>query len=435
MAENTIPTDAQKTRRMLFAAVLVGFAVRVLVVAFTIGPFLEPDQTQYAFGLEGGRIAAAIARGEGFSNPLPIPTGPSAWRAPVYPYLMAGFFKAFGIHTLAAAIPMYALNCLLAAITAIPLFHIGKIAMDERVGRWAAWIWTLFPFSIVNSTQKVFDTALAALLVAWLLLDTLRMRGETRPSRWIWHGLLWGFAILTHTGVLLVLPFWWAWLLWYRLRGQLKLAPTLLAHAKLFLIGGIALLLSVAPWMVRNFLVFGKFVPFRSNLALELYVGNRPGMVEYRSEKGHPTSDPAAARRMQQLGEVPFMEEKKQEFLQFVKQYPGEFVARSVRRFFHYWTSAWDLRPSSLAAKPFETANIPFSTLVSLLGLMGLWQVWKRDRMMALPYALFLAVYPLVFYATHVSYRYRHPVDPLLVVLAAAAVAAWKRQTPASAAA
>lgn len=230
----------RRARRMLFWAVLAGFAIRAVVVILTIAPYLEPGQTQFAFGLEGGRIAAAIARGEGFSNPMTIPTGPSAWRAPVFPYLMAGFFEVFGIHTLAAAIPMYALNCLISALTAIPLFHIGKITFSEQAGRWAAWIWSFFPFAIVNSTQKIFDTPLSALLVALLALDILRMRDESRASRWIAHGLLWGFSALTHTGVLVVLPFYWLWVARY---GR----NPMLLQLKFFAIGGIAFGVCVAP--------------------------------------------------------------------------------------------------------------------------------------------------------------------------------------------
>ena len=398
--------------------VVIGFAIRVLVVGLTIGPYLEPDQTQFAFGLEGGRIAASIARGEGFSNPLTIPTGPSAWRSPVYPYLMAGFFKVFGIHTLAAAIAMYAMNCFISAITCVPLYRLGVLSFDERVGRWAGWIWAFFPYAIVNSTQKIFDTPLSALLVAWLILDTLKMRHVTSARRWIWHGALWAFAALTQTGVLILLPFYWLWVMW-------QMQAPFRQRVRLVTVGGLVFALGIAPWIVRNYVVFGKFVPFRSNIAMELHVGNQHGLELPRSDAHHPTSNSREAKLMQDLGEVPYMEAKMEQFKQFVREHPGEFATRSIRRFFHYWTSAWDIRPASLAAKPFESADIPFATFVTVLGVLGLIQLWGTNRAEAMLYAIFLALYPLVFYVTHRSYRYRHPVDPVLVLLGAAAMAAW----------
>ena len=49
----------------------------------------------FGFGWEMGRIAAAIASGRGFSDPLGAATGPTAWEPPLYPYLTAGVFHHF----------------------------------------------------------------------------------------------------------------------------------------------------------------------------------------------------------------------------------------------------------------------------------------------------------------------------------------------------
>src|SRR5208282_6778138 len=38
------------------------------------------------------------------------------------------------------------------------------------------------------------------------------------------------------------------------------------------------LLLTLAPWTVRNYVTFERFIPLRDNLGLELWLGNRPGM-------------------------------------------------------------------------------------------------------------------------------------------------------------
>ena len=40
-----------------------------------------------------------------------------------------------------------------------------------------------------------------------------------------------------------------------------------------------------------------------------------------------------------------------------------------------------------------------------------------------LPLAVFPVCYPVIYYITHTSLRYRHPIDPLLVLLTALAVA------------
>src|SRR5579872_3969283 len=38
------------------------------------------------------QIARALSRGEGFANPFGDQVGPTAWVAPVYPTLLAGFY-------------------------------------------------------------------------------------------------------------------------------------------------------------------------------------------------------------------------------------------------------------------------------------------------------------------------------------------------------
>src|SRR5467141_3749265 len=47
------------------------------------------------FGEEICSIADHIVRGQGFSSPFHLDTGPIAWVAPVYPYLVALVFRLF----------------------------------------------------------------------------------------------------------------------------------------------------------------------------------------------------------------------------------------------------------------------------------------------------------------------------------------------------
>jgi 4-amino-4-deoxy-L-arabinose transferase-like glycosyltransferase len=397
--------------------VACGFLVRFAVGAVTLAPYLNPEHIDQIFGLEGGNIARSIVTGHGFSNPLDIPTGPSAWRPPVFPYLLAGSFEVFGTNSFAAAILMFALNCLLAAVTSIPIYRLGELSFSARAGRWAGWVWAFFPYSINNSTDKIFDTPVSALLVAVLLLETFRMRQATRALQWVGHGALWAFAALTHAGVLIVLPFFWLWILF-------QMTAPFPQRIRWAALGSLVFLLGLSPWMLRNYEEFGRFVPIRSNLAMELRIGNVL-VDDIRDDSIHPTQSIREARQMQRLGEVRYMDEKMAQFRQFVHEHPRAFVIRTIRRVFHFWFSIWEYHPAKLMQKPFETADIPFASFLTFLAFLGLVQLWKRNRNEALLYAIFLALYPLVIYFAHRSYRYRHPVDPVLVVLGTAALVAW----------
>jgi hypothetical protein len=55
--------------------------------------------------------------------------------------------------------------------------------------------------------------------------------------------------------------------------------------------------------------------------------------------------------------------------------------------------------------------------ILSLGMFLGITLLVRSKNSFALPIAVFPLLYPLVYYLTHASLRYRHPIDPLLVFL------------------
>src|SRR6266478_3611251 len=76
-------------RGSLFWMVVVALLLRLVVMSFLYPERTDPARDHWRLGGEAGRIARSIAQGEGFSNPLFGKTGPTAWLAPVFPYLLA----------------------------------------------------------------------------------------------------------------------------------------------------------------------------------------------------------------------------------------------------------------------------------------------------------------------------------------------------------
>jgi hypothetical protein len=69
------------------------------------------------FGEEICSIADHIVRGQGFSSPFHQDTGPTAWVAPVYPYLVALVFRLFGSYSVGSAMVLLGIQCIIAAST------------------------------------------------------------------------------------------------------------------------------------------------------------------------------------------------------------------------------------------------------------------------------------------------------------------------------
>src|SRR5437899_12505864 len=117
------------------------------------------------FGYETGRVARAIAAGEGFSSPLNVNTGPTAWFTPVYPYLLAAVFKLFGTYTAQSLLVIQTLNCAFSALACLPVFFVGRKVFGPTVAAWSGWVWTLLPSAVFSPFCGSWVPALRAFCV------------------------------------------------------------------------------------------------------------------------------------------------------------------------------------------------------------------------------------------------------------------------------
>ena len=166
---------------------LLALVVRAAVIPFLIGDQLDPARDHWAFGCEEGRIARSLANGEGFSSPLFARTGPTAWTTPVYPALLAGIFRIFGVFTLASAWAALLLNALFAALTVLPVYFLTRRFFGASAAFWAGLVWALHPYSIFISSSLIWDYTLDALLLALVLWATAALEA-TEGVAGCWPG-------------------------------------------------------------------------------------------------------------------------------------------------------------------------------------------------------------------------------------------------------
>jgi hypothetical protein len=367
---------------------------------------------------ETGNIAFSLAKGHGFSSPYWQETGPTAWLTPVYPALVAAIFKIFGIHTPHSFFAIVFLNILFSTATCVPLYYIGKRVGGLGVAGGAAWLWAIFPNAIMIPYQWVWDTSLAALLMATILWATLELADTQSVREWCGYGVLWGFALMTNPSLGSLFPLllgWAAYRAWQK--GLLHQSRPLLACA-------IAVLCCM-PWTVRNYLAFHRFIPLRSNLPFELWLGNNEQFDE--QSQVVPPSDPERAEisRYVHMGETAFMQDKWEKATAFMRAQPRLEITLFARRFVATWTGL---------EKPFAGLRDTDSPLVRLVlisnalaalgALCGILALLRSRSIYAFPLAVGPILYPLIYYVTHTSLRYRHPIDPALLLLVALAIAA-----------
>jgi 4-amino-4-deoxy-L-arabinose transferase-like glycosyltransferase len=411
--------------------VLAAFAIRLVVMVFLLPEQLDPSRDHWHFGYETGRIARSIVQGKGFSSPLFAETGPTAWMTPVYPYLVAGVFKVFGIYTTASAVVLLSLNALTSALTCIPIFFIARRIFGERAAKWAGWGWVFFPYAVYFPVERIWETWLATLLLSLLFLFALQLEDgyEDRYEdgyvagpvwrNWIGFGLLAGLTVLTSPATGAVLPFLGGWIC-YRLhrRREAWVRPAVFA--------ALAFILFVSPWFIRNYNTFHRFIPFRDNMGMVLRLGTKGASDHWAPYELGPWHSDAEWQEFQQLGELGYMEKERDEAVEFIGAHPGWYAWTTLRRAVYIWTGFWSFDREYLAQEPLDPPNIFLCTILTVLALVGLWRAYRFEPAVAVLFALVLVSFPAVYYITSPEAYYRRPIDPLIVILATSLVPARK---------
>jgi 4-amino-4-deoxy-L-arabinose transferase-like glycosyltransferase len=390
--------------------------LRLAVVPFLVGDRLDPARDHWRFGWETGRIAHSLASGHGFGSPFFGWTGPTAWMGPVYPILVAGIFKICGIYSTGSAWVILSLNCLFAALTCFPLHFIARTAFGRKTATAAVWAWAIFPYSFDFAAGQVWNTTLSALLFVLAVAVTIALERKADLRSWAIWGVVWAIAGLTEPALLAGLPVAGLWLC-YRLRQRGTPWNFMWRTA----VAALAFLVVVSPWFVRNERVFGRFIPFRSNFWLAFYQGNTWDTFDVYPDWANPPHNQAEMDDYARLGEVAYMAEKKQLAIAEVREHPARFAWTTLRRIVFTWTGYWNLSAAYRRIEPFAVPNIFIATLLSALAAVGLARAFSRARRFAVLFAWLLLVFPAVYYVTHPSMLYRHPLDPVLALLGVSA--------------
>jgi 4-amino-4-deoxy-L-arabinose transferase-like glycosyltransferase len=395
--------------------VIVALALRLIVMGFAFKIQLDPSQDHWVFGWETGRVARSIATGRGFSSPYSEPTGPTALIPPVYTYVLAGVFKLLGVYSTSSALAILTLNNLFSSLTCVPVFLIARRIFGTRAAIWAGWIWAFFPYSIALSNVVVWETSLTTLLVTLLVLLTLKLERSKNLGAWVGYGLLWGVSALTSPAILSTLPFLGTWI-WFRQRRRGSNCTGVAFAAS------VAFLFVVTPWIWRCSRTYGRFVAFRSNFGLEVLVGNSSDTSSPANWKVLPGFNESELRELQRVGEPAYMAEKQREASEFIAHHRLRYAGLTLRRILNTWTGLWEFPPRWKMDES-GLPNILMYSFISVLGFSGVILAIRHGRKEVIPLTFLPILLPGVYYLTHSDMGFRHPIDPVLVIFSAYAIA------------
>jgi 4-amino-4-deoxy-L-arabinose transferase-like glycosyltransferase len=386
-------------RRRALAILSLALGARLLILWFVVERF--PHGWLYSRGIELGTLAQSLLAGQGLSSPFGGATGPTALLAPGYPAVIAVVFRIFGMFTFPAAIAVMTMQTLFSTATVLLIMIVGRKCFDPRTADLAGAFWAV-SLPLLWMPTIFWETCFSTLLLVGMI--ALALRCQEKPSRSLWAlmGGYCGLAALVNPALLTALLALLGWSAW-QTRKKLPYAPSL---------GLLVLLLVFAPWPIRNARALGAFIPLRSTVGLELWMGNRDGATGFLDESVFPLFNRWEYAEYASKGEVAYMRDKAALAGSYIRAHPAAFLRLSSLRFVRFWTGTGSQDGSAVFAI--------HAVLTSCLGAVGMWRLWQRRRFaIAALFLLPLMLFPLPYYITHAEFRYRLVVDPLLTILAA----------------
>jgi Dolichyl-phosphate-mannose-protein mannosyltransferase len=374
--------------RTLALALICLLAIAVRVANRAYAGSADFWQNGYIFYYD---FATNIAAGKGLS----IDGGSWAMRPPIYPCFLALAALAGG-HYMLIVVP----QAMFGAGTAFCAYLIGNELFSQRTGMIAALLTALYPYYVVHDTalQETGMVTFSATLAVYLLLRT---RNSQSVAGWLAAGIVLGLSVLIRTTMF---PFALAAVAWIAIFGE---GQKLLRASVVF----VALLVAVAAWMERNYLVVGRPV-LTSEFGIQFWSAHNPqtfshypvGSIDRSYDAAVEALTPSEQEEMAALSanELAQSDWFLHRGLAYIEANPGAALTGALRKVAAGFSWVISPRREPLVQMTYILSYAP----ISILGLLGMVLGRRAWRVHSLIYLQFLAfvVVSGIFWA-HTSHR------------------------------
>jgi len=381
------------SRLTLIAILVAAFALRVLAAA------IVPDQSVLLGDAVAYREVGKSLWATGQMNAL--------YFMPLYPALVAVFGPGW---------PQLLIDIALSTVLVWLIYELtDAIFASKRAAILAAAVAAVYPYfifySIVGLTETLFMVLLLSAYLCWyrnayIAASVFSVLGIlTRP-------------VLDPLAPLLLLYFAIA------IRGlSIKAAAKYLA-----IYVGIYCVL-MAPWWLHNYKAYQTFVRLNLGSGVALLSGNSPS-----NQTGGIDNNLEAT--MAPFGEIadPVARDKAMQraALNYIKEDPGRFLIQAAKRFQRFW-SPWP-QTEEYSRPLYKLISFCSFIPVLLLALVFVVLYGRTYFLRIAPLLLFIVYLNSLHLVFPASLRYRLPVEPFLIILAAAGavhlVDRWSQKRP-----
>jgi 4-amino-4-deoxy-L-arabinose transferase-like glycosyltransferase len=334
---------------------------------------------------------------------------------PLFPYLCAVVYALTGTSHVA----MLVVQALTSGATAAATYGLGR-ALDIRpVGFVAGLAVALEPALLYYDVTRIHPIGLQALLFTLTLGGLVALLETPRPALAAAIGLVAGIAAYERGTIVFFIPVALVLVARYH-RLSLRRALGLTAIVAL-----VAVAVHV-PWIVRNQLVYGRFVAIMTPGPELLWIGNNPRATGSAVDaEGRPMFERApAALRNDVLGARDEFTQQAR-FRDEVRRYLDEKPAEAAALYAHKVFYSWWFTPQAGTMHPAAWFSL-YKVVYALTLVAALWGLARGlvgpARSAVIMVAAFLVIVPLVQSAFFVEGRHRLAVTPALLALGAVGV-------------
>jgi hypothetical protein len=381
----------------------LAFAIRLQELMKISSQLLVPDASW-----ELGSIAISLMETGHFANPYMIPTGPTAHLPPVYPFIFSQIYRLFGLTSSAGYASMAFIVLSASTLYGLLPWISKKLGVGSQAGiisGLAGAVYVGWGGHGEYPTAIVLGLLLVAFMQRWA-------RGKDSSIGSLLLGLAIGASFHIQPALLPVIVGCMLFELWWSKNPK---------KWKLSLLTTLGILLACVPWAWRNYTTFNAIFFIRSNLGLELRMGNHEGayaameVMDAHQEHIHPRTHFSEARKLKEIGEIVYMRGAMDEALEWIGANPGEFLRLTGLRVLHIWFGPLH-----------DPKDVAKTSALTLLAFLGLWLAWKRLSIPQRAIILIpLVTFPLIYYLVAYMPRYRVPIDWMLFMLAGSAIWYW----------
>ena len=416
---------------------IIGFMLRIIwvwILPYPSYPVKIDDAYQY------DTMARNLLGGNGFSQKSEAPFESTICRTPGYPFFLAAIYRIFGRSFTA----VYLIQALISSLTALLLYGIVLkfLQSNKHNVSFLAYILAIFCPFLWFSARMLYTEVLFSFFVVLIVFLNLCALEKNHYARYFILGLALALSMLIRP-VLSLLPLFLALIMVLAREKSDNISIIVKRIVVLFC----SIVIFMAPWAVRNYIIFDKFIPLSVASGSYMYLGT---FSPNRYDKDFPIDmhewDSYLGKEGKEI--LALDDTYKKKALKRIQEKPMTFIKYGLQRIPILWVSSFsqfynfESTPSQLVAqmkgKILQHENFSkefllllaksfliflnlFYLFVAFIGIVLSIKKWRKFYPLLLIPAYFTLAHMFLGQA---NARYCLPAWPILIIFSAIGICA-----------